>query len=251
MAYDDTQNNEFVDTTIQPDDSTNYEDGSHIPNQNEISNEIGTGTQSANAKKIAEWIRQKRYGVDVREALALWVEWIDTKFNALTAQFNDLKDRQTVVESRQTTVENDFQKVISNATVDSEVILARNNESLKYNATSLDGLLEYMGGLIAKYVPNGFKVTITHTLNRNITATAKVYENAFDTEIQGFGSVNGAFGGSTPASIPVDYYNVDNKTATITLPVSYGSTAKPQASKYKNNIFYIINGNQTIEITLS
>lgn len=250
MAYDDTSS-EFVDTTVQPDDTTDYTDGSHIPNKNDISNEIGQGMQSANAKKIATWIRTKRYGVDVREALALWVEWIDTKFNDLISQFNAVKDRQDKVEQRQTTVENDFQKVVSNATVDSEVILARSNEALKYNATSLDDLLEYMGGLISKYVPNGFKVTITHTLNRNITATAKVYENAFDTETQGFGSVNGAFGGSTPASIPVDYYNVDNKTATITLPVAYSSTAKPQASKYKNNIFYIINGNQTIEITLA
>ena len=251
MAYDDTQNSEFVDTTIQPDDSTNYEDGSHIPNQNEISNEIGTGTQSANAKKIATWIRQKRYGVDVREALALWVEWIDTKFNALTAQFNDLKDRQTAVESRQTTVENDFQKVVSNATVDSEVILARSNTALKYNATSLDDLLEYMGGLIAKYVPSGFKVNITHTLGRNVVATAKVYNDAFDTEANGFGSVNGAFGGSVPASVPVDYFNVDTKTVTVQLPAIYGSTSGVRPSKYNNNIFYIITGNKTIEITLS
>lgn len=250
MAYDDTSS-EFVDTTVQPDDVEGYTDGSHIPNKNDISNEIGQGTQSNNARKIAAWIRTKRYGIDVREALALWVEWIDTKFNDLVNQFDTVKDRQDKVEQRQTNVENDFQRVISNATVDSEVILARSNEALKYNATSLDDLLEYMGGLIAKYVPSGFKLTITHKLNRDVTATAQVYENAFDTEKNGFGSVDGAFGGSKPATIPIDYFNVDHKTLTITLPVAYGSTAKPQASKFNDNIFYIINGNQTIEITLS
>lgn len=250
MAYDDTSSR-FVDTTVQPDDTTNYTDGSHIPNKNDISNEIGQGTQSGNARKIAAWIRTKRYGIDVREALALWVEWIDTKFNDLVNQFDAVKDRQDKVEQRQTNVENDFQKVISNATVDSEVILARSNEALKYNATSLDDLLEYMGGLIAKYVPSGFKLTITHKLNRDVTATAQVYENAFDTEKNGFGSVNGAFGGSVPASIPVDYFNVDTKTVTVQLPAIYGSTSGVRPSKYNDNIFYIITDNKTIEITLS
>ena len=176
---------------------------------------------------------------------------IDTKFNALEAKFNSVQDRQTAVEARQTKVEQDFKTAVTGVTSDSEVALARNNSALSYEGKTLDDLLEYMGGMIAKYVPSGFTFDISHTLDRNVQVTARLYQNAFDTEDDGFGSVNGAFGGSIPASIPVDYENKTTSLVNISLPAMYASSAKPIKSKYKDNIFYLINGSQVIELELS
>lgn len=250
MAYDDVSKR-FVDTTPQPDDTTDYRDGTHIPDNNDIAKEIANGNQTSTAIKVATWIRQKRYGVDVREALALWVELIDTKFNTLLDKFQKLTDRQKKVEERQTQVENDFRTAVAGVTSDSEVVLARNNSALNYNAETLDDLLEYMGGMIAKYVPSGFVLELSHTLGRNVQVTARLYQNAFDTEEDGFGSVSGAFGGSLPASIPIDYQNKTTSLVNVSLPKSYATSNKPVKSVYHDNIFYLIDGKQVIELTLS
>lgn len=254
MAYEDLNSANFVDTTPQTSSTDQYEDGTHIPNENKFKDEINAGILDGNAKKLATWIRTKRYGIDVREALALFVEWINVKFNGLADEFNKVIGRVDNVEKRQTSVETDFKDVVANATVDSEVIIARSNNALSYKAKTLDDLLEYMGGMIAKYVPAGYDVDITHNLGKKPVATAWFYQYAFDTEPNGFGTQTGEFGGTVAKTIPVDVSEMDPNTSRISLPIEYKSDAVPFKSANYANTWYLFNTNDTskvVKITLS
>ncbi|KRM63327.1 hypothetical protein FC14_GL000607 [Ligilactobacillus agilis DSM 20509] len=190
------------------------------------------------AQTVAKWLREKMYGKDVREALAQW-----TIFTAKIAEYlvndeaafkldvlrtkNDLVARQTQVESRQTDLENAFKSVISNATKDSEVILARS--SSRYGAyLTLDDRIEYLEQLIGSYVPSGFTVTIKHNQNRNPDVKVRYYEYALGTEPDGIGTgPKGSFGGTNNVDVPATVEYKDANTVLVHLPTNYRLTGAP------------------------
>lgn len=53
-----------------------YRDASHVSN---IQKEISEGIKDEISVELAKWIRQKKYGIDVREALARFAEWISVR----------------------------------------------------------------------------------------------------------------------------------------------------------------------------
>lgn len=203
-----------------------------------LSKIISVGNVDQVALQVAKWLREKMYGDDVREALAQW-----TIFTAKIAEYlvndeaafkldvlrtkNDLVARQTQVESRQTDLENAFKSVISNATKDSEVILARS--SSRYGAYStLDDRIEYLEQLIGTYVPSGFTVTINHNQNRNPDVKVRYYEYALGTEPDGIGTgPKGSFGGTNNIDVPATVEYKDANTVLVHLPTNYRLTGAP------------------------
>lgn len=203
-----------------------------------LSKVISVGNVDQVALQVAKWLREKMYGNDVREALAQW-----TIFTAKIAEYlvndeaafkldvlrtkNDLVARQTQVESRQTDLENAFKSVISNATKDSEVILARS--SSRYGAyLTLDDRIEYLEQLIGSYVPSGFTVTIKHNQNRNPDVKVRYYEYALGTEPDGIGTgPKGSFGGTNNVDVPATVEYKDANTVLVHLPTNYRLTGAP------------------------
>lgn len=203
-----------------------------------LSKVISVGNVDQVALQVAKWLREKMYGNDVREALAQW-----TIFTAKIAEYlvndeaafkldvlrtkNDLVARQTQVEGRQTDLENAFKSVISNATKDSEVILARS--STRYgDFKTVDDRIEYIEQLLGTYVPSGFTVTIKHNQNRNPNVKVRYYEYALGTEPDGIGlGPKGSFGGINNRDVPATVEYQDANTLLVHLPTNYQLEGKP------------------------
>lgn len=223
-----------------------------------LSKIISVGNVDQVALQVAKWLREKMYGNDVREALAQW-----TIFTAKIAEYlvndeaafkldvlrtkNDLVARQTQVESRQTDLENAFKSVISNATKDSEVILARS--SSRYGAyLTLDDRIEYLEQLIGTYVPSGFTVTIKHNQNRNPDVKVRYYEYALGTEPDGIGTgPKGSFGGTNNVDVPTTVEYKDANTVLVHLPTNYRLTGAPI---FEQDKWRLIDGYKTLSFDL-
>lgn len=223
-----------------------------------LSKIISVGNVDQVSLQVAKWLREKMYGNDVREALAQW-----TIFTAKIAEYlvndeaafkldvlrtkNDLVARQTQVESRQTDLENAFKSVISNATKDSEVILARS--SSRYGAyLTLDDRIEYLEQLIGTYVPSGFTVTIKHNQNRNPDVKVRYYEYALGTEPDGIGTgPKGSFGGTNNVDVPATVEYKDANTVLVHLPTNYRLTGAPI---FEQDKWRLIDGYKTLSFDL-
>ena len=223
-----------------------------------LSKVISVGNVDQVALQVAKWLREKMYGNDVREALAQW-----TIFTAKITEYlfndeaafkldvlrtkNDLVARQTQVESRQTDLENAFKSVISNATKDSEVILARS--SSRYGAyLTLDDRIEYLEQLIGTYVPSGFTVTIKHNQNRNPDVKVRYYEYALGTEPDGIGTgPKGSFGGTNNVDVPTTVEYKDANTVLVHLPTNYRLTGAPI---FEQDKWRLIDGYKTLSFDL-
>lgn len=223
-----------------------------------LSKIISVGNVDQVALQVAKWLREKMYGNDVREALAQW-----TIFTAKIAEYlvndeaafkldvlrtkNDLVARQTQVESRQTDLENAFKSVISNATKDSEVILARS--SSRYGAyLTLDDRIEYLEQLIGTYVSSGFTVTIKHNQNRNPDVKVRYYEYALGTEPDGIGTgPKGSFGGTNNVDVPTTVEYKDANTVLVHLPTNYRLTGAPI---FEQDKWRLIDGYKTLSFDL-
>lgn len=195
QKYYDTQPTGEKNTTVD------YTDPTDVP---EIDDEIKNGVKSKLAQDIANWIRTKMWRRHVREALARSVEYFSVLFNKLKAIVDSNTVRQDSVEKRQSKLELDFISVTSNATVDSEVIIARgSNVYGQFN--TLDLRLENIEKIMANFVPSGFIVKINHSLGRNPTVTVKKYDWAIGTETNGFDTApEGLFGGSAIKTVPTN-----------------------------------------------
>lgn len=241
-------NNTFVDTTPTAGNGDEYRDPSHIPSQNDFTGDIQNGVVDSKSRTLATWLRQKQWGVDVREAMALFVEWLSTKWASNKAMIDDNVSRQTAVEQRQTDLEGKFTNVISSATSDSEVIDARH--SVKFGKFgTIDARFENMEALITKYVPQGFEVTINHNLNRMPQVSVFTYDWAIGTETNGLDTApSGLFGGSQPVSISNQVVYSDVNNVKVILPADYqqGGTLEQH-----NGVWYLIDGIKTLKFVLS
>ncbi|CAK1226672.1 hypothetical protein R55227_BLOPHJLP_00223 [Fructobacillus tropaeoli] len=237
----------FVDMTPQAGNGDQYRDPTHIPSENEFTNDIKNGIVDNNSRTLAKWLREKQWGVDVREALALFVEWLSTKWHSNKELIDKNNDRQDQVEKRQTDLEARFTGVLSGATKDSEVIDARNSQ--KYGQFEiLDKRFENIESLLSKYVPQGFEVTIKHNSNQKPVVTVVSYDWAIGTAPNGFGTEpDGLFGGSDPVSVACQVAYPDNDTVKVLLPLDYKVDAIPEEHE---DGWYLIDGIKTVKIMM-
>lgn len=237
-----------------------YRDNTPITQEDlkKLQRDISVGDVEKVAQTVATWLREKMYGKDVRETLAQWAiytariaQYLINDEQEFKRVMNDLKleliNRQGQVEGRQTDLENQFLQVIANATVDSEVILARNSN--RYGSyITLDNRLEHIEQLLASYVPAGFTITLKHNQNRNPRVNILYYEYAIGTETGGLGAgPSGSFGGTnfTNVAPQVDYQDLN--TAVIHLPTVYSMHGTVE---YKYGYWYLIDGYKTLRLDL-
>lgn len=237
-----------------------YRDNTPITQEDlkKLQRDISVGDVEKVAQTVATWLREKMYGVATREAMAQWAiytsriaQYLINDEQEFKRVMNDLKlelvNRQGQVEGRQTDLENQFAQVIANATVDSEVILARNSN--RYGSyITLDNRLEHIESLLASYVPAGFTITLKHNQNRNPRVNVLYYEYAIGTETGGLGAgPSGSFGGTnfTNVAPQVDYQDLN--TAVIHLPTVYSMHGTVE---YKYGYWYLIDGYKTLRLDL-
>lgn len=99
-----------------------YNDPTHVP---EIDKEITEGEKDAISIKLANWIRTKMYGLDVREAMARFILWISVLYHRILSITNKLINRQDDVEQKFDKLNDKFNDQIENSTTDGEIIAAR------------------------------------------------------------------------------------------------------------------------------
>ena len=232
---------------------SNYRDPTHLTAADFDLN----ADPSITGAKIAQFIRTKAYGVDVRESLAQWVEvnlavlrYINDDETAFKIDMQNkqdgVEDRQTQVEGTMSDVVDQFKAVISNVTKDSEVVLAR--DSVRFgDYTVLDDRLEYIESWLAAHVPAGFHVSIKHNQNRQPKVVVHYYEYAIGTEDHGFGTGPYGLGETSTQTISctVDYR--DDDTAVINLPLAYALTG---IVTYKAGYWYLIDGHKILRFDL-
>lgn len=239
--------NGFVDVTPQAGNGDQYRDPTHIPSENEFTNDIKNGVVDENSQTLAKWLIEKQWGGDVRKALALFVEWISTKWHSNKELIDKNSDRQDQVEKRQTDLEGRFTGVINGATKDSEVIDARNSQTYG-QFDVLDKRFENIENLLSKYVPQGFEVTIKHNLNRMPTVSVFSYEWAIGTAPNGFGTEpEGLFGGTNPVSVASNVVYSDTNTVKVVLPLDYrmDGTIEQHGSSW-----YLVEGIKSLKFKL-
>lgn len=215
---------EFKDTQPidEPNTTVDYKDPTDV---SEVQDEIKYGVIDPISQTFALWIRTKMYRRHVRESLARMMEYTSVLFHkAKTLSENTLK-RQKEVEKRQTLLEDRFRDVLTNATVDSEVILAR--DSANYGKFStLDARMEHMEELFITFVPEGFDVEIQHNLGV-MPSVVNVSTWQYGLGVLPLGTEeNGLFGGTASEQLTS---KLTNKTATacvVTLPKKYKCSAK-------------------------
>lgn len=240
QTFRDTTSDYTNDTPIKPGD-INLDDFNNI---------------DLNAKKLATWLRTKMYGRDVRESLALWTEFAGKVSDYLLKSYNSLEyqldTRQTDVEKRQTELEEQFKQVISNATVDSEVILARDDTVNKQQFSTLEDRLNWMTTQLSSYVPTGFKVTIKHNLGRfPSNHEALYYEWAMGSEPNGLGATpDGTLGARNIEPINVSIQNTDANTTVINMPLKYQFSDVTPTKECDGN-WYLADSYKTIRIKLN
>lgn len=96
--------------------------------------------------------------------------------------------------------------------------------------------------------PTTFDVTINHNLGYSPTITAKYYEYAIGTEPNGLGTGPNGFGETNKTDVHITS-QVNNQTATISLPIKYKTTVAPKLGSDGN--WYIIDGYKTIKLTIN
>ncbi|KRL73535.1 hypothetical protein [Ligilactobacillus saerimneri] len=237
-----------------------YRDDTPITDEDikELQTMMSIGDVDKSAQKVATWLREKKKGKDVREALAQWALFNAMAFiyalngqedfkNAINTVKADLLLRQSDVEGRQSDLEKQFQLVVANATKDSEVILARDSQ-IYGSFPTVDGRLERIESIVSQYVPMGFTVTLKHNQNRKPEVAVSYVEYAFGTEPNGFGTgPAGSFGGYHNRSVQcmVDYPDMD--TCVIHLPRSEALNGKPV---FEIDAWRLIDGYKTLTFDL-
>ncbi|KRM79413.1 hypothetical protein FC84_GL001589 [Lapidilactobacillus dextrinicus DSM 20335] len=210
------------------------------------------------AETNADQLAHKMFGAQVRKTLAQWIQLGGylysqglitlQQFQTALNSFEDImEERQVDVEKRQTDIEEQFKAVIANATVDSELINARDS-NIYGKFPTLDGRLENIEQMLAMSIPSGYLVTINHGLGRNPDVTVSYYEDAIGTEIGGFGKA-AIFGGTKAKFIESTESYVDANTVKIELPAGFALTGYP-VYQPADRCWYIIDKNRILKFDL-
>lgn len=118
-----------------------YNDPTHVP---EVDKEITDGVKDDISIKLARWMRQKVYGIDVRETMARFILWMSVLYNRMLALGDKLLGRQDQLEKDFGNLKEQFDEVTSSSTEDLEVIRARTSNHSKTTYKTLGDRLDSM-----------------------------------------------------------------------------------------------------------
>ena len=229
-------------------DATGYgNDSTPIPQNNPIADYINSHSLDPNSLMLQQWILGKESGLQTRSAMGYEAVYLCSRVLESINLYNDLYSRQSDVEQRMTKTEGDFQAVIKNATVDSEVILARSSDTYGDYQT-LDARLENDEKILAQFAPIGFRVTINHGLGIDPKPTVHAYQDAIGTETNGLGTAPTGLGETGIQTVPVLASYPDANTLVVDMPMNYKLNGTPQPALDGN--YYLIDGNLTLKFDI-
>ncbi|WEV56124.1 hypothetical protein [Ligilactobacillus acidipiscis] len=232
-----------------------YDDQSTITSDDisQLNDDYQSGEILAVADKVADWVRQKKYGKDVRGALAFWTVVLAKLTDTTRTNENQFElgigNRQDQLEGRQTDIENQFKTVQQGATQDDEVKTARSSK-VYGDFKVLDDRIENIEQLMSQSLPAGFSVTIQHNMDRIPAISAQYYEYAVGTEPSGLGKgPDKSFGGINYKNVPLIADTSDANKCVISMPKSYTLSGSPVQKPDGN--WYLTDGYKTIQFILS
>lgn len=229
-------------------DATGYgNDSTPIQQNNPIADYIHSHSLDPNSLLLQQWILGKESGLQTRSAMGYEAVYLCSRVLESINLYNDLYQRQSDVEQRMTKTEGDFQKVVANATVDSEVILARSSD-LYGDYKTLDARLENDEKILAQFAPIGFRVTINHGLGIDPKLTVHTYHDAIGTETNGLGTAPTGLGETGTQTVPVLASYPDGNTLMVDMPKNYTLNGTPQPALDGN--YYLIDGNKTLKFDI-
>ncbi|MGO2267142.1 MAG: hypothetical protein ACTH54_09880 [Vagococcus salmoninarum] len=136
MSYDFNEK-EFIDTMADPSSVPEFVDGeSNDPTKlPEIDKEIAEGQKDSTSVKLANFIRTKMFGADVRETIARAILWFSVLYNRMLSGLTQLLAKVNLLEKEFDGLSEKLDEVVGGQTQDNEVKLAR--VSKYYNKTFL------------------------------------------------------------------------------------------------------------------
>lgn len=146
MANYNGNSNKFVDTLPDPSvvPSSNgviATDPTEVP---EIEQAIVDGYKDEIALRYAQFIRGKMYGKDVRESIARFSLWLDVRINSVEAKGNQIDLEYQQIQKELEDFREQFELIVSSATIDGEVKLARHSLFTEKTFNSLKARLDFM-----------------------------------------------------------------------------------------------------------
>lgn len=232
-----------------------YKDPERYPEEVfKLLSEIAEGDYiGRNYYTLVKNILNKEWGVDVRATLALSIYLNGMTLMTMAERIVQYENRQEDVEGKFNDLERQFKDVIANATVDSEVINARDSEHFG-KFTVLDDRLENIENVIYSLVPHGTLIKVKRKTTAQPFVTTRSYQ-------YGLGMVpigtepEGAFGGTTPEVFNNELVSWDNDLLVIRVPeeyLGYAFTYRPEKNKYVltdgkiNGLIITIQGGESV-----
>lgn len=146
MANYNENSNKFIDTMPDPSvvptsNGKVANDPTEVP---EIEQAIVDGYKDEIALRYAQFIRGKMYGKDVRESIARFSLWLDVRINSVEAKGNQINLEYQQIQKELEDFKEQFELIVSGATIDGEVKLARHSLFTGKTFNSLKARLDFM-----------------------------------------------------------------------------------------------------------
>lgn len=219
----------------------NYRDPTHITDDSWIDQDKVSEVH----KLLSKWLREKMYGVDVREALARLAEQMSSDL---------YDDRQIAIaleklaEKLQKQWDDEFQRIneewkntIGGVTVDSELINSRIDlHGIVYK--TLKERLDDMQSKIEDLNPTEKVFTLTHNQREHVAIRVV-------TGVNGLGIVplSAPLGGLDVKEIPATATYESLNTVTVLVPLKY-KMSNPKITRVASNQYLLAEGNRTLII---
>lgn len=219
----------------------NYRDPTHITDDSWIDQDKVSEVH----KLLSKWLREKMYGVDVREALARLAEQMSSDL---------YDDRQIAIaleklaEKLKKQWDDEFQRIndewkntIGGVTVDSELINSRIDlHGIVYK--TLKELLDDMQSKIEDLNPSEKVFTLTHNQREHVSIRVV-------TGVNGLGIVplSAPLGGLDVKEIPAMATYESLNTVTVLVPLKY-KMSNPKITRVASNQYLLAEGNRTLII---
>lgn len=219
----------------------NYRDLTHITDDSRIDQDKVSEVH----KLLSKWLREKMYGVDVREALARLAEQMSSDL---------YDDRQIAIaleklaEKLQKQWDDEFQRIneewkntIGGVTVDSELINSRIYlHGIVYK--TLKERLDDMQSKIEDLNPTEKVFTLTHNQREHVAIRVV-------TGVNGLGIVplSAPLGGLDVKEIPATATYESLNTVTVLVPLKY-KMSNPEITRVASNQYLLAEGNRTLII---
>lgn len=222
-----------IDDTTLPDYM--YKDPEHYPEQvYDILTKISEGDYiGKNYYTLIKNIMDKKWGVDVRATLALSIYLNGMTLMHMAEELVKTENRQDASEMNYIQLRNEFQQVIANATVDSEVINARNSEKFGQFPV-IDERFENIEKIIFSLVPKGTLIKIKRKVTANPIVSVREYQYGLGMVELGL-EPEGLWGGSLPQIVNNNIKSWNEDTLIITVPEKfkeYRFIYRPEKNRY-------------------